>query len=111
MREPGSEAVDMNVAVMIETAKGEKRVAAVPATVEKMVKAGMQVSIQSGAGLGSTINDDEYAAAGARIDPRPEAVLEGAGSRLRVQPPSAAELDPDARRAAVIPYTLQAHSD
>jgi NAD(P) transhydrogenase subunit alpha len=111
MPEPGSEAVDMNVAVLLETAQGEKRVAAVPATVEKMVKAGMQVSIQSGAGLGSTISDDEYAAAGARIDPRPEAVLEGAGAVLRVQRPSAAELDRMPERAAVIAYTLQANSD
>src|SRR6267142_83556 len=111
MPEPGSEAVDMNVAVLLETAQGEKRVAAVPATVEKMVKEGMQVSIQSGAGLGSTISDDEYAAAGARIDPRPEAVLEGAGAVLRVQRPSAAELDRMPERAAVIAYTLQANSD
>src|SRR6267143_7088197 len=111
MPEPGSEAVDMNVAVLLETAQGEKRVAAVPATVEKMVKAGLQVSIQSGAGLGSTISDDEYPAAGARIDPRPEAVLEGAGAVLRVQRPSAAELDRMPERAAVIAYTMQVRND
>src|SRR5258708_1831649 len=94
MPEPGSEAVDMNVAVLLETAQGEKRVAAVPATVEKMVKAGMQVSNQSGGRLRSTAHDRRKA-----------------GAVLRVQRRSAAELDRMPERAAVIAYTLQANSD
>ncbi|TMA37080.1 MAG: hypothetical protein E6J82_19265 [Deltaproteobacteria bacterium] len=39
----------MKVAVLKEIVAGEKRTAAVPATVEKMVAAGIEVKIQAGA--------------------------------------------------------------
>src|SRR5439155_1324701 len=43
----------MKVAVLKEMVAGEKRVAAVPPTVEKMVAAGMEVFVEAGAGLAS----------------------------------------------------------
>src|ERR1700730_10105714 len=56
----------MRVAVLKEILEGEKRAAAVPATVEKMVGAGMEVLVEAGAGLASGFADAEYLAAGAR---------------------------------------------
>ena len=50
----------MKVAVLKEMVAGEKRVAAVPPTVEKMVAAGMEVFVQAGAGLASGFADAEY---------------------------------------------------
>ena len=43
----------MRIGVPAETFAGEKRVATVPEVVEKLVKLGFQVSVQSGAGEGA----------------------------------------------------------
>jgi NAD(P) transhydrogenase subunit alpha len=96
----------MRVAVLQESVTGEKRVAAVPATVEKMVAAGMEVRVQAGAGAASGFSDADYRAAGARIS-NPE----GAELVLKVQRPSAEELDQFPEQAALIAYTLQARGD
>ena len=53
------------VLVLKETATGEKRVAATPETVKKLVAAGAQVRVEAGAGLGAGITDQAYADAGA----------------------------------------------
>ena len=100
----------MKVAILAETALGEKRVAAVPATVEKMVKAGMQVFVEAGAGLASFFVDQEYAKAGATVAASQDA-LDGAGVVLKVQRPAALEIDRVPERAALIAYSLQARGD
>ncbi|MDP4030129.1 MAG: NAD(P)(+) transhydrogenase (Re/Si-specific) subunit alpha, partial [Gallionella sp.] len=50
-----------------ETAAGEKRVATVPEVVEKLVKLGFKVAVESGAGDAANCSDDTYRAAGAEI--------------------------------------------
>ena len=55
-----------------ETAAGEKRVATVPEVVEKLVKLGFSVAVESGAGDTANFSDDSYRAAGAQV-------IEGAG--------------------------------
>ncbi len=50
-----------------ETAAGEKRVATVPEVVEKLVKLGFKVQVQSGAGDAANVSDDMYRTAGAEI--------------------------------------------
>jgi NAD(P) transhydrogenase subunit alpha len=57
----------VRIAVLAETAEGERRVAAVPETVRAFVAAGSQVSVQAGAGRGSYVADEAYAAAGSTI--------------------------------------------
>ncbi|MCC6575132.1 MAG: Re/Si-specific NAD(P)(+) transhydrogenase subunit alpha [Planctomycetes bacterium] len=52
-----------------ETTAGERRVAATPDTVKKLVKDGHAVSVQLGAGLGAFYPDQEYIDAGATIEP------------------------------------------
>ena len=48
-----------------ETFPGEKRVATVPDVVEKLVKLGFTVAVESGAGEAANFSDDAYRAAGA----------------------------------------------
>ena len=48
-----------------EAAAGEKRVAATPETVKKMVAAGLEVKVERGAGLAAHFTDEAFAAAGA----------------------------------------------
>jgi len=55
------------IGVPKETAAGEKRVATVPEVVEKLIKLGFKVMVQSGAGDAANCSDDTYRAAGAEI--------------------------------------------
>ena len=55
------------IGVPRETAAGEKRVATVPEVVEKLIKLGFRVAVQSGAGEAANFSDDAYRAAGAEI--------------------------------------------
>ncbi|MDB5492577.1 MAG: transhydrogenase alpha subunit [Micavibrio sp.] len=86
------------IAVPKETADYEKRVAASPDTVKKYVGMSCTVRVQSGAGLTSSISDDQYTAAGATIA---NDVLKDADIILKVQAPSAEELK-SIKRGAVL---------
>ena len=57
----------IHVRVRAERSPGERRVAATPDSVKKLLAAGATVEVESGAGLGSLITDAAYEAAGARI--------------------------------------------
>jgi H+-translocating NAD(P) transhydrogenase subunit alpha len=63
----------MKVAVVRETAPGERRVALVPEAVAKLRTAGLDVLVESGAGDGAWLADGSYAEAGAAIVSREEA--------------------------------------
>jgi NAD(P) transhydrogenase subunit alpha len=55
------------IGVPKETAAGEKRVATVPEVVEKLIKLGFKVAVESGAGDAANFSDETYRAAGAEI--------------------------------------------
>lgn len=57
----------MRIGIPAETLAGEKRVASVPDVVEKLIKLGFEVAVQSGAGDAANISDDAYRAVGAEI--------------------------------------------
>ena len=59
----------MIVAVAKETFPGERRVALVPATIPSLVKAGLDVLIESGAGDQAGFSDAQYVEKGAKIAP------------------------------------------
>lgn len=79
------------VAVPKETAPGERRVASVPEVVQKLVKSGVSVRVETGAGVGSNYPDDAFSAAGATVVDR-TTLLNSAGILLTVQPPSSGDL-------------------
>ena len=57
----------LKVLIAKERAEWESRVAATPETVKRLVKEGLEVVIESGAGEGAYLLDDRYQSAGARI--------------------------------------------
>jgi H+-translocating NAD(P) transhydrogenase subunit alpha len=57
----------MKVAVVKESAPGERRVALVPETVPRLVQAGLEVLVETGAGDAAWFPDSTYTAAGAAI--------------------------------------------
>ena len=57
----------MRIAVAKEIRSGEARVALVPDIISKLIKAGLEVVIESGAGVASGFPDSEFTAAGATV--------------------------------------------
>ncbi len=84
----------MKIAVPAEADRSETRVAATPETVKKFINVGATVVVQAGAGAGSRIPDEDFAAAGATIAKTAAETLKDADIVLKVRRPEAAELKP-----------------
>ena len=80
----------MRVGILKETAPDERRVAAVPETVQKITGKGADVLIEAGAGAAASYSDAAFEKAGARIAPVAEAW--SAEVVLKVAPPTAQEV-------------------
>jgi alanine dehydrogenase len=83
----------MKVGVPTEIKTDEYRVALTPAGVRELSDAGHQVCVQSGAGDGSSISDDAYAAQGATILPDADAVFGEATLIVKVKEPQRVEVE------------------
>ena len=83
----------LSIGVPKETAAGEKRVATVPDVVEKLVKLGFSVAVESGAGDAANFADDTYRAAGAQVVPTAAGIWSGSDIVFKVRPPSMAEVE------------------
>ncbi|MEJ5152641.1 Re/Si-specific NAD(P)(+) transhydrogenase subunit alpha [Comamonas sp. MYb396] len=80
------------IGVPREIFPGEKRVATVPAVVEKLVKLGFRVSVAAGAGAAASFGDEAYRAAGAQVLPS-AAIWAGADILFKVRPPTPDEVE------------------
>jgi NAD(P) transhydrogenase subunit alpha len=81
----------VKLAVLKETAEAERRVAATPETVKKLIALGAEIAVEAGAGLAASISDSDYEAAGAAVGAR-DSALDGADAVLAVQAPDPASL-------------------
>ena len=81
----------MRIGVPKEVKNHEYRVAITPAGVHELVQHGHDVHVERGAGLGSSIADEEYLAAGAKILDTPDDVWEAGELILKVKEPVAEE--------------------
>src|SRR6185436_3209595 len=79
------------IGVPRESFAGEKRVATVPEVVEKLIKLGFKVAVQSGAGDAANFSDDSYRAVGAEIAPDAAALWARSDIVFKVRAPSAQE--------------------
>ncbi len=94
----------MKAGVPRETAANERRVALTPDMVGRLVGAGLEVSVQSGAGEESFYTDQAYTDAGASIAPDAASVYGGADVVLKVQSPSIDEVGMMPRGSAIIAF-------
>ncbi|MDP2529606.1 MAG: Re/Si-specific NAD(P)(+) transhydrogenase subunit alpha [Candidatus Palauibacterales bacterium] len=76
----------MRIAVPMETAPGETRVALTPDAAGKLIKAGHSVAVQEEAGLAASFTDASYREAGAEVTGS-GSLMEGARVVARVGPP------------------------
>jgi NAD(P) transhydrogenase subunit alpha len=83
----------MIAAVLKEIMGDENRVAATPQTVKELVKSGLTVRVQSGAGDASYHSDQDYQDAGADVFPDHTNLLNGADIILKVAPATLAEME------------------
>jgi alanine dehydrogenase len=81
----------VKVGIPREVKNHEYRVAITPAGVHEFVRHGHDVFIETGAGLGSSITDDEFTAAGAKIFATADDVWETGDLILKVKEPIAEE--------------------
>ncbi len=96
----------MIVGVPKETAQGERRVALVPELVPKLKKLGLEVIVESGAGIQAGYLDSSYVEKGARIEAD---AFDRAEILLKVQPPTSDEIGKIKEGATLVgflqPYT------
>ncbi|MGD9301499.1 MAG: NAD(P) transhydrogenase subunit alpha, partial [Desulfobacterales bacterium] len=83
----------MNIAVPRDAFPGETRVALIPEHVDKLVKAGARVSVESGLGQTLRIVDEQYADAGADVVADRNILIQEADMILRIRKPLAEEVD------------------
>ncbi|WIY68511.1 Re/Si-specific NAD(P)(+) transhydrogenase subunit alpha [Aquidulcibacter paucihalophilus] len=98
------------IAVTRERRDGETRCAVTPETVKKFVAMGATVTVEAGTGTGSSIPDDDYAAAGATVAKDTKAVLSGADIVLKVRGPTAQETSA-LKPGAIVVALLDAYRD
>jgi len=100
----------MKIAVLRERRPHERRVAASPETVKKLIGLGGTVVIETGAGDGARIPDQLYIDAGATIAPDAAAAVADADLIFKVQRPDPAEIA-NAKPGAVIIGLLAPYAD
>ena len=97
-----------NVFIPRESRPGETRVAVTPDTVRRMIKLGLEVVVERGAGQGSAFPDADYEAAGARLTDDPGAAAGAADVVLTVRPPDAGDV-PALKPGALLVGMLAPH--
>ena len=94
----------MRIAVPRERTPREARVALVPESVAKLVKAGSSITIEHDAGLAAGFPDVQYEKAGATIAADATGAVAGADLVCKVQPPTAAEAAQLPANSALVCY-------
>ncbi|HEV2912017.1 MAG TPA: NAD(P) transhydrogenase subunit alpha [Pyrinomonadaceae bacterium] len=79
----------MRIAVLRETQDGEARVALMPESVKKLVALKASVAVESGAGLGAGVVDEDYAGAGAEVLRDRDGLLSSADILVAINRPAA----------------------
>jgi len=87
-----------------ETAPDERRVALVPDSATRLAAAALEVNVESGAGSAAYITDEAYQQAGAKIVNGAAALMGEADALLKVQAPSAAEVELIKKGAVLISF-------
>ena len=80
----------MRIAVPTETAPDERRVALVPESCKKLIQAGYEIAIESGAGDAAGFGDEQYVELGVGVTSDPATLLGEADLVLEVTAPSTA---------------------
>jgi NAD(P) transhydrogenase subunit alpha len=82
----------MKVVVPKEVHPGETRVALIPEHIDRLVKMGAQIAVETGLGQSLNISDEDYAKAGASLEADRSNLLQAADMVLRIRKPAIEEV-------------------
>ena len=92
--------MSLTIGIPRELFAGEKRVASVPDVVEKLIKLGFAVRVETGAGAAANFSDEVYQSAGATIAGSAAELWAGSQDELAIALDAvAAQVDPGASAA------------
>lgn len=94
----------MIVGIPKEVKDNEYRVAATPEGVRELTRAGHDVVVEAGAGVGSALPDEKFIAAGAKILPDADAVFAAADLIVKVKEPQPQEYERFKRGQVLFTY-------
>lgn len=100
----------MKIGIPAEIFQDEKRVAATPKTVERLIKQGFEVCVENNAGNKSGFTNEEYISAGARIVGTHEEILKHSAIILKVKEPTLEEVAQIQPNTVLISYLRPAHN-
>jgi NAD(P) transhydrogenase subunit alpha len=83
----------MKVGIPVEILETEGRVAATPKTVERLIKQGFEVFIQSNAGVRANFVNEEYVKSGAKLIDNANLLFQTSDILLKVQPLTKSEIE------------------
>src|SRR5512143_1867588 len=98
------------IGVPRETFPGEKRVATVPDVVQKLIKLGFRVAVETGAGDAANFPDDEYRAAGAEVLGTAAELWAKSDVVFKVRPPTRDEVEMMHEGGALIGFVWPAQN-
>ena len=82
----------MKLSILKETDEGETSVAVVPKSVQKLMKLGFEVSVETNAGESSAFKDEEYKKFGATIAKTSKDAIVNSDVIVKINPPSKDDL-------------------
>lgn len=82
----------MKISIPKETHPKEPRIPIIPSDVDRLVKLGAEVEVESGVGQSIRIPDDEYTKVGAKITTDQSSMLANAEMVLRLRPPAVEDI-------------------
>ena len=94
----------MKIAIPKESHPGELRVATTPDIIKKLISFGFDVIVETGAGDGASITDDDFKSAGATIAKDVDATFKSADVVLKIGAPSEDELNKIKKGAVVVAH-------
>ncbi len=92
----------MVIGIPKETEAGERRTAASPDSIRKLISNGFSIRVEAGAGSESFYSDDDFREAGAEIAPDAEDLYAKSQWILKVRPPTEAEADMIRENTAIV---------
>ena len=92
----------MRLAVRRESREGERRVALVPESAARLTAKGVEVAVESGAGLEASFSDEQYREAGATVETSRETLFGSADVVVGIQAGEGAELSAMKRGATFV---------
>ncbi len=98
----------MIIGAIKESAGGERRVAATPDSVKKLIKLGYDVVVESGCGIAANFPDSLYEMAGAKVQQDQQSVLQLADITIKVEAPQLEEINEIRENSTLISFVWPA---